>query len=319
MSSLLKTLTLIIIGAASLTSSAKSPFPAGTFDRLDAGITVGTTGLGIDLSSPIGNYVRMRAGIEFTPRFNVPLHFGMESFKEGTLETTDFSKLQEFMHKVTGYEVDDRIDIHGQPRMFNAHVLFDFMPLADKRWHLTAGFYVGSKEVARAINTIQEMPSLLAIGVYNRAYEYFTTTDFFDTPIYNDVYLDPDMAEQVKEKFEEYGEVAIHVGDFRDTGKPYMMLPDTDGLVKAKMLVNRFRPYVGAGYYGALPRNNRVNLGFDLGMMMWGGTPSIITHEGVNLSKDVTDIGGRVGDYVRTAKAFKVYPVLNFKITYTLF
>lgn len=317
--SLIKRIALIFMGAAALCGQAKSPFPPGTFDRLDAGVTVGTAGLGIDLSSPIGKSVRVRAGVEFTPRFNVPLHFGMESFKEGTLETTDFAKLQKFMNQVTGYEVDERIDIHGQPRMFNAHLLFDFMPLRDKRWHVTAGFYLGSREVGRAINTIQEMPSLLAMGVYNRAYEYFTTTDFITTPIYNDVYLDPDMADMLKEKFEEYGEVAIHVGDFRDSGKPYLMVPDKDGLVKARMLVNRFRPYVGIGYYGALPRNSRISIGFDLGMMMWGGTPSIITHEGVNLSKDVTNIGGRVGDYVRIAKAFKVYPLAEFKLSYTLF
>ena len=53
--------------------------------------------------------------------------------------------------------------------------------------------------------------------------------------------------------------------------------------------------------------------------MFWGGTPSIITHEGVNLSKDVENIDGKVGDYVKFVKGVKAFPVLNLRITRTIF
>lgn len=44
-----------------------------------------------------------------------------------------------------------------------------------------------------------------------------------------------------------------------------------------------------------------------------------MTHEGINLAKDVEDIGGKVGSYVDLVKAFKVFPVLNLRITRTIF
>ena len=35
----------------------------------------------------------------------------------------------------------------------------------------------------------------------------------------------------------------------------------------------------------------------------------------VDLAKDVRNIGGKVGDYVDVLKAFKVYPVINVRIS----
>ena len=53
--------------------------------------------------------------------------------------------------------------------------------------------------------------------------------------------------------------------------------------------------------------------------MFWGGTPDIITHDGTHLSKDVINIGGKVGDYVDLIKGVKAFPVLNLRITRRLF
>ena len=41
--------------------------------------------------------------------------------------------------------------------------------------------------------------------------------------------------------------------------------------------------------------------------MFWGGTPEVVTHDGTDLAKDVENIGGKVGDYVRFVKSLKVY------------
>ena len=53
--------------------------------------------------------------------------------------------------------------------------------------------------------------------------------------------------------------------------------------------------------------------------MFWGGTPDIITHDGTNLTKDVSDINGKVGDYVKFIKGVKVFPILNLRITRRIF
>ena len=83
---------------------------------------------------------------------------------------------------------------------------------------------------------------------------------------------------------------------------------------------NAFKPYVGFGYGGRLLKNrDDLKVSFDLGAMFWGGTPDLYVHDGVNLTKDVENIGGQVGDYVDLFKVFKVYPVLQVRFTKTIF
>jgi hypothetical protein len=53
--------------------------------------------------------------------------------------------------------------------------------------------------------------------------------------------------------------------------------------------------------------------------MVWGGTPTQRMHDGTNLSKDVTNIPGALGDYVGVIKALKVYPVLSVRFAKTIF
>ena len=113
--------------------------------------------------------------------------------------------------------------------------------------------------------------------------------------------------------------VGVHVGDYPD-GTPYRMEPDANNMVSCKIKVNNFRPYLGFGYGGKLSnRSDRNWISFDCGAMFWGGTPRVITHDGVDLAKDVKNISGKVGDYVSLFKAVKVYPVLELRLTHRIF
>ncbi len=97
------------------------------------------------------------------------------------------------------------------------------------------------------------------------------------------------------------------------------MEPDTDGSVSAKAYTNRFKPYLGFGYSGAIDKEKRWNVGVEAGALFWGGAPDVINHDGVNMTKDLDNIRGRVGDYMKIVKALPVYPVIDFKINYTFF
>lgn len=132
------------------------------------------------------------------------------------------------------------------------------------------------------------------------------------------IYIDPDLFDRMQGEMRERGMMGIHIGDFKD-GRPYMMKPDKDGMVKASAFVNAFRPYVGLGYTGAVSKDGRWNFDVDCGLMMWGGSPKIVTHDGTNLTDDVTDIKGKPGRYVRMMKHFKVYPVVSIAISCRLF
>ena len=282
---------------------------------VDLGLTLGTTGVGLEVSAMPTSFMRVRAGVDYMPRFNVPLKFGIDSYRDGALSGSDFSEIQQLMKQISGFDVDQTVRMNCKAKMVNFKLLVDFFPLRNKHWYATAGFYWGSKNIGSAINAMEEMPSLLAIGMFNQMHDWVLTTDFIETPIYEDVYLDPDVADRLKEKMEGYGRVGIHVGDHAD-GSPYMMEPDKDGTVKADMFVNSFKPYLGLGYVTSVGKDKRINIGVDGGVLFWGGTPSIRTHENVDLSDDVNNITGKVGDYVETAKSLKVYPVVNFRIAY---
>lgn len=307
------------------------------FNHLDVGLSLGSAGIGLDLSTNVTDWVRLRAGVDYMPEFAVPMSFSITSYKEGatpddgyTVNESNFDKLQELMYGITNIHVDEHVDMQGRPSFWNFKFMVDVMPWADKRWHITAGFYLGSNKIANARNTIEEMPSLLAVNIYNHFYDFAKSGAYWDEPMipgYDDYYMSPEMAEKLIER----GAVGINVGTFsRDIhdnegniiyrkGQPYMMRPGTDGLVRAKALVNRFRPYIGFGYNNEVGKSGRLSIGFDAGVMFWGGSPKIVTHEGIDLINDVENVNGKVGDYVDIVNSFKVFPSVNFRISYKLF
>ncbi len=317
----MKKLALAFVALAAINSPAQVADNSGKmmFNHLEVGATIGSTGLGIEAAMPCTKYLRIRAGVEFMPRFAVPMSFDIASYRDNGLAQTDFSTLQKVMYQISGFEVDQEVEMHGKGTMANAKVLVDVYPWVENRhWHLTAGFYWGSRRIATAANTMEEMTSMLAIGQFNGMYDYFVNERYMDEPIFGDNYIDPDMGDQMRDKFENYGRIGVHVGDFAD-GTPYIMEPGSDGVVRTRVYVNRFKPYLGVGYNGAVTKDGRLTIGFDAGCLFWGGTPRIYTHEGVDLAKDVDNINGKVGDYVSLMKTFKVYPALNFRIAYTIF
>ena len=294
-------------------------------NHLDFGVTLGTTGIGIDLASPIGEYAQIRTGFAFMPHFNHTMHFGIQAYdtEKGLLQTK-FDKMADLMKSFTGYTVDSQIDMIGQPTFYNFNVLVDVFPFKNKKWHVTGGFYIGPSNIAKAFNTTEDMPTLLAVGMYDHIYDFVTGIDengdpnYISKPLYDTYYLDPDVGDQLKGIMTGYGRMGIHIGD-KTNGTPYMMEPGADGMVKAKVKVNSFKPYLGFGYGNTKAGNNKkYNISFDCGIMFWGGTPQIITHDGTNLA-DLASVKGKVGTYVDIIKGFKVFPVINLKISRRIF
>ena len=324
-----RSLSALIVAVQAATLTAQTAASAGQpqvinadrniFSHLEVGVGVGTTGIGIDLATHITDHLRVRAGVDFTPHIKVPMSFSLQSYTdEGGVNAGNFEKMQSYMKKLTGIDVDDRVDLDGVPTMTSFKLLFDVYPWVDRGWRFTAGFYAGGRRAAKALNTMGEMPSLLAVNIYNNFYDYIMSDDAIDKPIFGNTYLDPFMVDEIREDLEGQGYMGIHVGDYKD-GRPYMMQPDKDGMVKVSAFVNRFKPYVGLGYTGDLGKTKRWKLDVDCGMMMWGGTPSLIVHDGVNLSKDIVNIKGKPGDYVDMMKVFKVYPVVSVSVSYRIF
>lgn len=297
---------------------------AGVFSRLDLAMNVGTTGIGVEISSPVTQWAALRIGFDWMPRIHSKLHFEMQNYTEdGKFTNSNFGKAQDLIKSLTGCEIDEKISMEVMPVNNSFRFLVDVYPFRNNRhWHFTAGFFIGKRQIGYARNTIDEMPSLVSIQMYNRLYEYVMNTDFMDTPLplpgFDNIYLDPDVADNLKAKMESYGRLGVHMGNFKD-GTPYIIEPaEGTDMLEAKAYANSFRPYLGFGYGGVSSKDKRWNVSFDLGILFWGGSPDIITYKGVNMTKDLENIPGKVGRYVDIVKSLKVFPVLNFRIAYTL-
>lgn len=337
------------------TKTAIKTFENKYFNHMDLGVTVGTTGIGFDIAMPIGNIVKVRTGLSYVPPITVPLHFNLMSYSNGVVTDGNFAKAQALLKGMTGFDVNQEVTVDGKPDMLNWKFLIDVYPFRNnKHWHFTAGFYLGGKKIATAVNGLSEAPTLVGVGMYNSLYNFFTGVDewgdpnYISSPIYNDVYIDPEIGDMIRDKFLGYGSMGVHMGDYVDKyvldadgnpkldadgnkiKKPFMMVPGNDATLRAEAIVNRLRPYVGFGYGGYIDKAKRLYVGFDCGAMFWGGHPKIITYNGVkgnvtdpdyavDLTRDVENVGGKVGDYIKFIKALKVYPVLDFRISYCIF
>lgn len=292
----------------------------GPFNKLDVALTAGSTGIGIDLASPVTDFMQVRTGFTYMPKFEYKMNFPIE-VGEGTPEEMNnkFEKLSGFLEKFTGHQVDNNIDMIGTPRFCNFKLMLDFFPLHNKRWHVTAGFYAGASTIGEAYNTTADMPSLFAVTMYNNIYDRVKDSYDNDRPLITIGEMTMYASDDMMQKLESYGRMGIPMGKKSD-GSTYRMEPDANSMVHAKMKVNRFRPYLGLGYGTSMLENNRkYHFSVDCGVMMWGGSPSIITHDGTDLSKDVVNVPGKVGNYVNIAKRFKIFPVVEFRLSRRLF
>jgi hypothetical protein len=244
------------------------------------------------------------------------------------------------LNEVTGYQIEDKVEMLGKPTLNNFKFLVDVFPFKNKHWHVTAGFYWGNSQFAYAENSTRAMVSLLAVGMYNTIYEKAEKRE----PIWNNTALD----EGRRATLMEYGRMGFKVGEYKEdvygvyaedvtqfgkvihkAGEPcllhakgdyYLLEPDTDGMVKVYAKSNPFKPYIGFGYGGRLMKNrDDWQVSFDAGAMFWGGTPDLYTHDGTNLTKDVEGITGKVGDYVDFIKGLVVYPSISVRFTKTIF
>ena len=214
----------------------------------------------------------------------------------------------------------------GKPTLNNFKFMVDVFPFRNKHWHVTAGFYWGKSQFAYAENSTSAMTSLLAVGMFNQLYEILSCYKPGLSPLFCIwVILLLGRLSVMRQRVLNYGgRMGFHVGDYKNdvyytypedvysdpdddgerellhaagetvllhkAGDPYIMEPDVDGMVKVRAKSNAFKPYLGFGYGGRLIKNrDDWHVSFDAGAMFWGGTPDLITHDGTNLTQDITN------------------------------
>ena len=329
------------------------------FDHLDLSLTTGSTGIGFDVSMPINDMFSLRAGYAIMPHFSRRLHFGVDVGDNPEESQSKFDRLSGLLTSLTGNQVDNQVDMVTTPTYWNWKLLLDVKPLKNKHWHFTAGIYAGNRQIGKAVNAIEDMSSLLAVSMYNNLYNKAVNNEPLVNFNGTDIYInDPSGNLDLRQKLMDYGMMGINMGEYKNDvlyeedvvatydffdyendifyaegdvihhagdvkiakGSHYRMVPDENSMVKAWAYVNKFKPYIGFGYGGKLlKRDDSWQVSFDCGAMFWGGTPKVVTHDGTDLVNDVTNVPGKVGDYINLIKGFKVLPVLNLRITKRIF
>jgi hypothetical protein len=326
-----------------------------SFNHLDVGVTLGTTGYGFDVATPVTEWARLRTGFSYVPKMEVPMTFGIQVGEDEAMSEAKFKNLSGYLTNFTGNEVKPEAEMIGKPRFWNWNFMIDVFPLKQNRhWHATAGFFLGPSRVAEAYNNTESMATLLSVNIYNRIYDKLHNEDgtlmtkkemqrnqvkIVEIPGM-DIGNDYDVLYTLGQKMHNNGRMGVHLGNYSHDivkevvdengevtqqtihrkGESYMMDPDANSMVSATMTVNAFKPYIGVGYDGHLTKRYKdLYVGFDAGIMFWGGTPHLTTHDGTDLIHDVENIPGKVGDYVSAIESFKVFPMVNFRISYKLF
>lgn len=105
----------------------------GLFDHLSAGLTVGTTGIGIDVAAPLNDYLQLRAGYNYFSGFK---------YKE------------DVDYRAKGKKTRGKTEAEGKNYMSTGHLLLDVYPFPSSTFHATAGFYIGGDEVVKLENLI---------------------------------------------------------------------------------------------------------------------------------------------------------------------
>ena len=113
---------------------AQNDVEFGIFDHLGAGLSVGTDGIGIDVSSCLTDYVGIRAGVSFLPGIKIKKNISINNDGDSN----------------TYY---DNVDAQFKVNKFDFKLLFDFYPIKSSGFHLTAGAFIGSKKIINAYNT----------------------------------------------------------------------------------------------------------------------------------------------------------------------
>ena len=89
---------------------------------LDVSLSVGTTGVGIELATRLGKSIQFRAGYDYMPRINMNVYFPIEVGGQpaklydasGNRIESRFDRLSKMLTQITGYEVQDEVEMVPQ-------------------------------------------------------------------------------------------------------------------------------------------------------------------------------------------------------------
>ena len=277
-----KLLVIFAFLGMSLTPASAQEEDQLIFNHLGIGVSVGTTALGINVSTVLTPYFGLRAGVNLWPilklRSNLHLGSRIQNWEPG-----DIAKYAQELNEVLSedeqvpMEMPEAMSMHIKPKLTAGHLLIDYYPFT--------GFHLGTGTVIDIHN--RHEGSLMPVTAWNNAME------------------NPDAQEVVERN--NLQPIGLVLGD-------YFIAPDENGNIDARIRVSGFRPYLGLGFGRAVPRK-RIGCQFDLGVQFWGSPKVMVNGEELKPDK----VGEELDDVLSIVSRIKVFPVLSFRLVGRIF
>lgn len=117
----------------------------GFFNSLTVGVSGSTTGLGFDISTPIGNYFQLRVGMNMIPdiSYNDNLSF------DANYQT---------------YSSSYNVDINGSLKRSTTDIILNLYPFKRSSFFIAGGISIGGKEVIKINGHSDDAERLIAQG-----------------------------------------------------------------------------------------------------------------------------------------------------------
>jgi hypothetical protein len=103
----------------------------GIFDHMSVGLSLGTTGIGIDVAAPITEYLQVRAGYNF---------FSGIKYKDDV--------------KYRAKGKPGETEVEGKSYLSTGQLLLDVYPFQNVPFRFTTGFFIGTDEIIKVENTV---------------------------------------------------------------------------------------------------------------------------------------------------------------------
>lgn len=139
-------LLVMAAGGNRLFAQDKKKCDFGIFNHLAVGVSVGTPGIGVDVASPIGNYLALRAGVSFMPNF---------TFNSDVDVDLD---IQEYGEESTELEVE------GSLGRTSGELLLNVYPFRRSSFFVCGGAYFGGGKLVKIKGHSDELRDLVSQG-----------------------------------------------------------------------------------------------------------------------------------------------------------
>ena len=119
----------------------------GYFNSLGLGLSISTVGVGLEVSTPIGNYLALRGGVSFMPKFTVTDEVN-----------ADLKGVPQ------GYPQSAEVELEGSTKRTTGELLLNLYPFRSNGFFVAAGASFGGDKFVQITGHSDELQQLIAAG-----------------------------------------------------------------------------------------------------------------------------------------------------------